>query len=112
MWKPFTPFNVPLQVLTTTTTKINGVMVKQRVEGRRFLASVRTFGGTESTVDGMTVVEDTATVHCWYNPDITAGSAVRMLTDGSEWEILGTPENVEMRNQWLSFKIRRVRGGA
>ena len=112
MWKPFTPFNVPLQVLMTTTTKINGVIVKQRTEGRRFLASVRTFGGTETAVDGMTVVEDTATVNCWYNPDITAGSAVRMLTDGSEWEILGTPENVEMRNQWLSFKIRRIKGGA
>jgi len=112
MWKPFTPFSVPMQVLTTTTTKVNGVIVKQRVEGRRFLGSVRTFGGSENVVDGMTVVEDTATVNCWYSPDIVSGIAVRMLTDGSEWEILGTPENVEMRNQWLVFKIRRIKGGA
>jgi len=112
MWKPSVPFNVPLQVLTTTTTKINGVIVKQRTAGRVFLASVRSFGGTETERDGTIAVIDTAIVNCWYNPDIASGDGILMLTDDSEWEILGTPENIEMRNQWLSFKIRRIKGGA
>jgi len=111
-WTPTTPFNVPLQVLTTTTTKVNGVYVKQRTEGRRFLASVRSFGGTETEKDGNIVVIDTAVVNCWYAPDIESGDAVRMLSDGSEWEILGTPENINNQSQWLSFKIRRAKGGA
>lgn len=111
-WKPSTPFNVPCQVLTTTLTKVNGVNVKVRTLGRTFLASVRSFGGTETETDGNIVVLDTAIVNCWYSPDIQSGDAILILTDNSEWEILGTPENINMQNQWLSFKIRRIKGGA
>ena len=57
------------------------------------------------------MVEDTAIVETWFSPDILAGDAVRM-EDGSEWEILGTPEDISMRHQWNRMKIRRARGGA
>jgi hypothetical protein len=34
------------------------------------------------------------------------------LSDGAVFDILGEPENIEMRNQFLKFKVRRVKGGA
>jgi hypothetical protein len=34
------------------------------------------------------------------------------LSDGAVYDIIGEPENLEMRNMFLKFKIRRVKGGA
>ncbi len=82
------------------------------------MANFKTFGGTEKEVNGLLVIEDTAQIVCWYNPDIKSNCRVVIL-DGNEdtanarcYEILGEPENIEMRNQFLKFKVRRVRGGA
>ena len=110
-FSPSGPFVVPMTLLTTTTSKVNGVPVKARAEGRTVYCSFRTFGGTEREQDGLTVVEDTAVVQTWYAPDLTAGMRLRM-EDGSEWEALGTPEDVGMRHQYSQTKVRRVRGGA
>ena len=111
-WSPSLPFSVPMRILTTTTTKVNGVIVKTRVPGRLFMASARSFGGTEVERDGQIVVEDTMRVDTWYAPDIVPGTAVRMEEDSSVWEVMGTPEDIEMRHQYLTFKVRRARGGA
>ena len=57
-------------------------------------------------------VIDTAQITCWYRPDIKANCRLKRMSDGAIFEILGDPENLEMRNQILYFKIRRVKGGA
>lgn len=82
------------------------------------MANFKTFGGTEKNDNGILTVEDTAQVVCWYRPDITSGCRV-VLLDGTEdtndakcYEILGVPENIEQRNMFLKFKVRRVKGGA
>lgn len=72
----------------------------------------KSFGGTESTVNGVLSVEDTAQVVCWYRPDIRSNCRLVRLADGAVYEIIGDPENIEMRNQFLKFKVRRVKGGA
>ena len=81
-------------------------------------ANFKTFGGTEKNDNGVLSVEDTAQVVCWYRPDIRGNCRV-VLLDGNEdtanptaYEILGEPENIEMRNMFLKFKVRRVKGGA
>lgn len=82
------------------------------------MANFKTFGGTETTDNGVLSVEDTAQIVCWYRPDITSGCAV-VLLDGNEdtehakrYEIIGEPENIERRNQFMKFKVRRIKGGA
>lgn len=82
------------------------------------MANFKTFGGTEKNDNGIITVEDTAQVVCRYRPDITGACRV-VLLDGNEdtnnakcYEILGEPENIEMRNMFLKFKVRRVKGGA
>lgn len=72
----------------------------------------KSFGGTETTSNGVLSVEDTAQIVCWYRPDIRANCRLQRLSDGAFYEIIGEPENIEMRNQFLKFKVRRVKGGA
>ena len=72
--------------------------------------SFRTFGGTEKTSNGQIVVENTATLETWFRQDITPAS--RFKIDGTTYEVLGAPENIGMRNQYLVAKVRAVKGGA
>lgn len=111
-YKPNTPFNVPLFLLIPTTQTVKGSPKKvYPSQGIMFFGSFRTFGGTEHTENGLLAVENTAVVETWYRPDIKADCRVRDI-DGTDYEILGTPENIGMRNQFLKFKIRAVKGGA
>lgn len=112
MYQPSEPFNVPLELLIPTTIAIKGVVTKQYPnQGEMIFASFRTFGGTETTSNGILTVENTVTIETWYRPDIKADCMIK-TADGQKYEILGTPENISMRNQFLRFKIRAIEGGA
>lgn len=112
MYKPRQPFNVPAQILTVTFTKVNGVNQKTVVAGDTFFCSARSYGGTEKTINGLIEIEDTMQIETYYRPDIVAKGKIKLLDDNSEWDIISDPENVERRNQYLLFKVRRVTGGA
>lgn len=110
-YKPNTPFNVPGLYYTCTEKMVKGSLVKQYAEtGKTFYCSFRSFGGTESNVNGVTVVENTATIETWFDPNIRANC--RIVIAGVTYELLTEPENIAMRNKWLRFKIRAIRGGA
>lgn len=118
MYKPHTPYNVPFKILTPSKTVEKGSRVKAYTESNEvYYCSFRTFGGTENTVNGVYSIIDTATLETWYTPAITAAVRFRILpTDGSGdgelYEVIGSPENIEMRNQYSVVKVRRVSGGA
>lgn len=57
------------------------------------------------------VIEDTATIETWYRPDIKSDCIFEDV-NGKRYEILGTPENINMRNQIVKVKIRAISGGA
>lgn len=104
----------PLKIQKPIISDAYGVQAKKEwvdVAGEVW-ANFKTYGGTERTDNGVLSVEDTATIVCWFRPDITGACRVIRLTDGAAFEILGEPENIEMRNQFLKFKVRRVKGGA
>ncbi len=109
-YKPL-PFNVVLTLQTPKTITTKGSTKKTYIDAGKIYCSFRTFGGTETTSNGVLTVENTAVVDTWYNPEITADSRVK-TADGGIYEILGTPENIEMRNQFMRFKICEIRGGA
>lgn len=110
-FKPTLPYNVAAKLLIPTETYVKGVPKKvYPVDGLDLFVSFKTFGGTETNSNGTTVVENTAVVQTWYRPDITASA--RLVVDGLPYEILGTPENINMSNQYLQFKVRAVKGGA
>ncbi len=109
----------PLRLQQPTSGVSYGVNIKayKNIDGV-IMANFKTYGGTEKNDNGVLSVEDTAQVVCWYRPDIKGDCRV-VLLDGNEdtdraaiYEILGEPENVERRNMFLKFKVRRIKGGA
>lgn len=98
---------------TPTRDKTLGVSVKTYADvSGVVMVNWKSYGGTESVNNGVLSVEDTAQVVCWYRPDIRSDCRLVRLSDGAVYEIIGEPENIEMRNQFLKFKVRRVKGGA
>lgn len=110
-FKPSVPFNVAMMLLVPTYTKIQGVQTKTFPNiGILINGSFKAYGGTEITVNGLYSVEDTAWIETWYRPDIK--SDCRISISGAVYEIIGEPENINLRNQFLRFKVKRVKGGA
>lgn len=110
MYKPTSPFNLQMTLLKPQKTTVKGSSKKTYTRDMSFFGSFKTFGGTEKTTNGVLSVENTAVVECWYDPAITADCQIEV--NGAPYEILGTPENIEMRNMFLRFKIRQIKGGA
>jgi len=72
----------------------------------------KTFGGTESVVNGQIVNIATATITTWYRQDIQSPDRLVLLSDNSVWEIIGEPENFEMRGQYMQLRVKKISGGA
>lgn len=112
-FKPAFPYSTPIELLIPSYTTQKGVPVKSfPAVGIRLNCSWKTYGGTEMTTNDLFTVIDTANVETWYRPDIKADCRVRLLSTGDVYEIIGKPENVNVRNQFVKFKVRAVEGGA
>lgn len=113
-FKPALPYAAPLALLIPTYRTAKGTPVKaypKPEEGIRINGSFKTYGGTETEKNGVYGVLDTASVETWHRPDIKADCRVALLQTGAVYEIVGEPENVDMRGQYMKFKVRRVKGG-
>lgn len=112
-FKPSTPYNVPVKLLTPRYETVKGVRKKIFPDdGELLYCSFKSYGGTERDVNGVYSIEDTASVETWYRPDITSECAIMLAESGKVYEIIGEPENINMRNQYCKFKVRRVKGDA
>lgn len=110
-YRPSQPFNIPFNLLVPTLKTVKGVKTKVFTpEEDTFFCSFRSFGGTEKIINDVLVLEDTATIETWYDPRIKANCNIQI--EGDNYEILGTPENINKRNQFLRFKVRLIQGGA
>ena len=109
-YRPAEPFTTPVELLNLTGTQtVKGVDVKSYEVTGVINCSFKTYGGTETTVNGVLTVVDTANVETWYRPDVTSSSRIKL---GSKtYEVMGEPENIEQRNQFIKFKVRSVVGG-
>lgn len=112
-YKPSFPYSTAIELLIPTYATKKGVRVKEfPEEGIRLNCSFKTYGGTETTVNDVYSLEDTAQVETWYRPDIKADCRIKVISSGQTYEIMNTPENIDMRSQFCKFKVRAVRGGA
>ena len=113
MFKPATPFNVPMLLLIPEYSNAYGVETKTfPQDGVLIYGSFRTFGGTERSVNGVYSIENTATVETWYRPDITSACRISIPSTGAVYDILGEPEDINMRHQFIQMKLIEVKGGA
>lgn len=111
---PSLPFAEPAHLLIPTYgPPVKGVPQKKYpADGELFYCSYKTFGGTEVVKNDVLVVEDTGYVETWFRPDIKSDCRVKLLSTGRVYEIIGEPENINMRNQFTKFKMRALKGGA
>lgn len=111
-YRPTGPFNVPMWIFVPQKITVKGSTKKVYPdEGEQIWCTFKSFGGTEINNNGVLIVEDTAVIETWFRPDIKSDCKIKD-EDGIEYEILGTPENISRRNQFLRFKIRALRGNA
>lgn len=114
-YKPSFPFTTALIVLKPTYTKVAGVRTKvlpDLKDGFIINASFKSYGGTETTVDGVYSIIDTVDVETWYRPDITSDCVVVLTSTNAQYRIINEPENINNQNQFLRFKLERIKGGA
>lgn len=117
-YKPNLENPIPLILLIPTSQSKSGVLkkiyptVQQAISNKNniFFGSFKTYGGTEKNVNGVYAIEDTAIVETWYRPDIKSKCRIALETE-EIYDILGEPEDINRRHQFLKFKVRRVTGG-
>nr|DAF77306.1 MAG TPA: putative head-tail adaptor [Caudoviricetes sp.] len=111
-YKP-SPLTTPAKLLTPTYQTIKGVRKKVYPEdGELIWCSFKTYGGTEREINEVYSIEDTANVETWFRPDIKSDCRIMLAESGATYEILNEPENINLRNQYCKFKVRRIKGGA
>ena len=114
VYKPEMPFDTAMKILTPTTTMVKGVAKKVfpdplKVETTIY-GSFRTYGGTENMSNEIYTVYDTAVVDTWYRPDITSDCRIYICETGETYDVISRPENIDMRHQYLHFKLQKVGG--
>ena len=103
----------PCRLQMPTTENINGALKKTYSNAEYVtMCNFSTYSSADSESDGVGVVAENMTVTTFFDPAIVSGCRLVNLENGLLYEIVGAPENVEMRNMFSVFKVQRVRGGA
>lgn len=112
-FKPNTPFDVAMKLLTPTSKMEKGVKsvtYSDPKDSPMIYGSFRTYGGTENFSNDVYTIFDTAVVETWYRPDIKADCKIYVCETEETYRIISPPENIEMRHQFMQFKVERVGG--
>ena len=104
----FTP--VTLQECTGETI-VGGKHTPTYTDKGVIFVNSKSYGGTEQVINGVMQIVDTQNILTRYRPDIRAGGRL-VYSDGSIYEILGRPEDIEQAHMYLKFKCKYVGGRA
>lgn len=112
-YRPILDNPTPMILLTPTYRTVSGVPAKTYPsDGELIYGSFKTYGGTEQNINGLYSIEDTGVVETWYRPDIKSDCRIRIASTGAVYDIINEPEDINMRHQFMKFKVKRVKGGA
>ena len=117
-FRPAAPFSTPMKILVPTIQNVKGV--RQKVwpdpstlsDDYLIFGTFRSFGGTDLIQNDVMTVEATGYVETWFRPDITSDCRLYMIPSGESYDILGDPENIFMRDQYLKIRVRKIGGAA
>ena len=102
--------NVKFKLIKTRTKKVLGQDETEEEEIGYIFANFKSKGGTESTLNGKLVIEDTADIVTHWRPDIKSDCILERVDDGARYEIVGEPEDYSFRHIALGFSVRRLKG--
>lgn len=110
MFKLSGPLVTPATLQNPTYETAYAVETKEYKTVDTIFITFRTFAATESNVNDLVSVENTAVVETWYREDITSNS--RLIVNGNTYEVVGSPEDISVRHQYLVFRVRQIKGAA
>lgn len=102
----FTP--VTLRECTGTET-IAGKRSSVYVDKGTIYVNAKSYGGTEQMLNGVLQTVDTQSIVTRYRTDIKSSGQL-VFPDGSVYEIIGRPEDIEQAHMFLKFKCQFVGG--
>lgn len=109
-----TNFPTAFKLLTPTTTMVKGVAKKVYPDPEDvpevLYGLFRTYGGTENMSNDVYTVFDTGVFDTWYRPDITTDCKIYICKTGEIYDVNSRPEDIDMRGQFLQFKVKKVGG--
>ena len=112
MYKPanIREFITPAVHKKATIQVINGRNSKGYTEVGTIRGKFKQKGTAETNSNGLTIINEKTTCTTWYNADIKAADILTI--GGLDFEIVGNPENVEMRSRYMVLTLERISGGA
>lgn len=113
-YNPQAPFDVAMKLMVPTFQMVKGVRKATFPDPKDvtavFFGTFRTYGGTENFSNDVYTIFDTAVINTWYNPAIKQDCQIYICQTGQTYRIITPPENINMRNQYMSFKVEKVGG--
>lgn len=94
----------PVQVL------VNGRTTKEYQEVGSARGKFKQKGSSEIDANGLFVVNTNTTYTTWYKASYEAKDVLTI--NGIDYEVVGEPENVEMRNRYSILSLAKISGGA
>lgn len=93
-----------------TSQIVNGRTSKTYTEVGTIRGKYKQKGTAETSANGLTIINEKTTFTTWYKADIVAADILTI--GGIDFEIIGKPENVEMRSRYMVLTLERISGGA
>ena len=113
-FKPNAPFDVAMKLLIPTSSVVKGVTKKVYPNPEEiddvFFGSFKTYGGAENFSNDVYTVFNTAKIDTWFNPNIKADCQIYICETGESYQVINEPENIDMRHQFMQFKVEKIGG--
>ena len=114
MYKPanIREFVTPAVLKHVSYTMIEGRSQKTftEAENPNIRGKFKQKGSTELNANGLTIVNDHTSFITWWRSDFRASDILTI--NGIDYQIIGTPEDVEMRHRYAVLNLVRYEGGA
>lgn len=102
----------PCQILKCEYLNNKGKVTKIYTErAETVFIAFSNFQGTEKNIDGVYSIENTASICSPFIPDLENGDCIKLLDNNKVYEIINSPENWNMQNLYLLFKVRQLERG-
>ena len=113
-FKPRTPFTAAFKLLKPTYSEAYATPKKTYPDPASvtqvLFGSFKTYGGTEGWNNNIYTVIDTAKIETWYNPEISTDCRIYLCDTGEIWDVITRPEDIDMRHQFMQFRVRKTGG--
>ena len=97
---------------SVTTDTVNGRTKKTVTSTAIVRGQFKLKGTSEITANGLTVVNDKTTFITLWKKVNPYKSGDILSIGGVDYEVIGTPENTEMRGRYCVLNLERISGGA